>query len=122
MPRSRIALLTVLSLRVAYGVGLLAAPDRLSKRWLGALDDAARVGLRALGTREIALHSLAIAAVLGDGPVRPLLAASIAGDLSDIAATFASRPGLPSGSPLATAIVAGGSAALTAAAGRAADR
>ena len=122
MPRSRIALLTVLGLRIAYGAGLVAVPDRLSKRWLGALDDPARVGLRALGTREIALHSLAIAAVLQDGPVRPLLAASIAGDLSDIAGTFASRRGLPSGSPLATAVVAGGSAALTAAVGKGTER
>ena len=35
MPANRIAALTVLGLRMAYGAGLLAAPGRLSRRWLG---------------------------------------------------------------------------------------
>ena len=39
------------------------------------LDDKSRVALRGLGAREVALHVLAIAAVLGDAPVKPLLAA-----------------------------------------------
>jgi hypothetical protein len=115
MPRSRSALLAVLGLRIAYGVGLLAVPDRLSKRWLGEPSDPTRVALRGLGAREVVLHGLALASALRDGPVRPFLAASIAGDLSDIAATAAARRGLPSGSPAATTIVAGASAALTAA-------
>jgi hypothetical protein len=41
--------------------------------------------------------------------------ASIGGDLSDIASTFAARDGLPAGAAPKTAAVAGGSAALTAA-------
>jgi hypothetical protein len=47
--------------------------------------------------------------------VRPWLAVSIAGDLCDIAATTASRSGLPRGSAPATAAVAGASAAISAA-------
>lgn len=108
-------------MRVAYGAVLLVAPDKVTKRWLGPLDDAGRVGLRALGTREIVLHGLAIGSFLRGGPVRPFLAASIAGDVSDIVATVASRDGLPDNSPVATAAVAGGSAVLSAVVAAAVD-
>jgi hypothetical protein len=108
----------VLTFRVAYGAALLIAPGKVAgNRWLGpgAHQPAATVALRGLGAREVALHGIALSALATGGPVRPWLAASIAGDLADIASTFASREGLPSGSPAATAAVAGGSAALTAA-------
>jgi hypothetical protein len=48
--------------------------------------------------------------------VLPWFAASIAGDLADIGSTFAGRAALPSGSAPATALVAGASAAISAAA------
>jgi hypothetical protein len=108
----------ILTFRVAYGAALLIAPGKVAgKRWLGpgAYQPAATVALRGLGAREVAVHSIALVALTRDAPVRPWLAASIAGDLVDIAAAFVSRDGLPSGSPAATAAVAGGSAALTAA-------
>jgi hypothetical protein len=108
----------VLGFRVAYGVALLVAPGKVAgNRWLGpgARQPAATVALRGLGAREIAVHGIALVELARGGPVRPYLAASIVGDLADIGSTFASRDGLPSGSPVATAAVAGGSAALTAA-------
>ena len=108
----------LLSFRVAYGAGLLFAPGKVAgNRWLGpgARRPAATVALRGLGAREVALHGIALAALSRGAPLRPWLAASIAGDLADVVATFASRGGLPPGSPAATAAVAGGSAALTAA-------
>lgn len=110
------AVVAVLGLRIAYGAGLVAAPERLARRWLGpaAATPPTQVPLRALGVREAILHAGALAAVLGDRPVRPWLAASIAGDLSDIASTVAARRGLPGGAPAATAIVAGASAAISA--------
>jgi hypothetical protein len=110
------ATVAVIGLRIAYGVALVAAPERLAKRWLGpaAGTPPTQVPLRALGVREAILHAGALAAALDDRPVRPWLAASIAGDLSDIAATVAARRGLPGGAPAATAIVAGASAALSA--------
>ncbi len=122
--RSRIAAVAVLSLRVAYGAGLIAAPERLARRWLGptAADAPVQVALRGLGGREVAVHGLAIAAALRGAPVRPLLGVSIAGDLSDIAATAAGRRGLPSGSAPATLAVAGGSALVTAAVAAVVDR
>src|SRR3954447_24719154 len=117
MSRSRIAAVVVFGLRIAYGAALLAAPDKVTKRWLGPGRSAApaRVALRGLGARELAIHGAGLVAALRSAPVRPWLAASIAGDLSDIVATAGARGGLPSGSAPATAAVAGGSAALSAA-------
>jgi hypothetical protein len=108
----------LLSFRVAYGLALLVAPGKVAgNRWLGsgARQPAATVALRGLGAREVAVHGIALVELARGGPVRPYLAASIVGDLADITAAFASRDGLPEGSPTATAAVAGGSAALTAA-------
>ncbi len=115
---TRAAAAAVLGFRVAYGVALLVAPGKVAgNRWLGpsARQPAATVALRGLGAREVAVHGIAISALARGGAVRPWLAASIAGDIADITSTFASRDGLPDGSPAATAAVAGGSALLTAA-------
>jgi hypothetical protein len=114
MRRATAALLTF---RVAYGAALLIAPGKVAgNRWLGpgAHQPAAEVALRGLGAREVAVHAIALARLANGDPIRPFLAASIIGDLADIGAAFVSREGLPSGSPPATAAVAGGSAALTA--------
>jgi hypothetical protein len=111
----RVAAVAVLGLRVAYGAALIVAPERVTKSWLGPLGDPAKVAVRGLGGREIAVHGLAIAAAVRGRPLAPWLAASIAGDLTDIAATVAGRRGIPDGSPAKTAAVAGGSALLTAA-------
>ena len=114
----------VLGFRIAYGLALLVAPGKVAgNRWLGpgARQPAATVALRGLGAREVAVHGIALVALARGGEVRPWLAASVAGDLADIGAAFASRNGLPAGSPAATAAVAGGSAALTAAVAAALD-
>jgi len=105
----------VLAFRVAYGAGLIVAPERLSKTWLGPVDDAAKVALRGIGGREIAVHGFAIAAAVRGRPLAPWLAVSIAGDVNDIVATYAGRQGIPDDAPKKTALVAGGSAALSAA-------
>jgi hypothetical protein len=108
----------VLTFRVAYGAALLIAPGKVAgNRWLGpgAYQPAATVALRGLGAREVAVHGIALALLARGEAVRPWLAASIAGDLADVGAAFISRDGLPANSPAATAAVAGGSAALTAA-------
>jgi hypothetical protein len=108
------AAVAVLGLRVAYGAALLVAPERVTKSWLGPIGDPSKVALRGLAGRELALHGFAIAAALRDKPLAPWLVASMAGDFVDIAATFAGRRGIPDGAPGKTALVAGGSAALTA--------
>jgi hypothetical protein len=104
-------------MRIAYGAALAIAPARTTEKWLGT--DSGRpatgIALRALGAREIVLHGGAIAAAVTQAPVKPWLVASVGGDLSDIAATFAASRHVPDGAPLKTLAVAGGSAALSAA-------
>jgi len=123
--KARSAAVALLSLRVAYGAALIVAPAKVaSKRWLGpgASAAAARVPLRGLGAREVALHGLALATVLRGASARTLFGASIAGDLADVGAAVLDRDGLPEGSAIATAAVAGGSAVLTAAVAAALER
>jgi hypothetical protein len=117
MTRTRTAAVAVFGLRVAYGVALVAAPAKLTRSWLGpaAEGDPTQVALRGLGGREVLLHGFGIAAAVRGKPLLPWLLISMGGDLSDIAATFAGRGGIPDDAPKKTAAVAGGSAALTAA-------
>jgi len=124
MPASRILAVSVLGLRIAYGAALVAAPERLTRRWLGpaTAGDPAQVALRGLGAREVLLHAGGLAATVRGDAVRPWLAASVAGDLSDIAATVAGRRGLPKGSAPATLAVAGASALISVAVAAVLDR
>ena len=113
------AAIGVAAFRVAYGVALAAAPERLGRRWLGAGAAASgpvQVGLRGLAVRDAVVNAGALAAAVRGAPVRPWLAAAMAGDLADLAATVAARRGLPDGSPALAAAVIAGSLALTGAA------
>jgi hypothetical protein len=100
--------------RVAFGVGLLAAPQRVASGWLE--QDAARaptqVAIRGLGARDIALAGgLARAAHRGDD-LRPWLIGCAACDLSDIAATLAAGDSLGSRARWGTVALAGAAAAF----------
>ena len=116
MPTSRRIAVAVLGFRIAYGLGLVAFPERLTRTWLGPAGERGptKVGVRGLGARESLLHIGALAAALRGAPLRPWLAASIAGDLVDIASTAAARDEVPKVAPVATLVVAGGSAAISA--------
>jgi hypothetical protein len=111
----RAAVVGTMGLRIMYGVGLLVAPAPLTRRWLGSAADTAptQVPLRGLGTREAVLHAGAAVAASRGTAVRPWLLASVAGDLTDIAATVAQRRQLPQGAARATMAVAGGSALIS---------
>jgi uncharacterized membrane protein len=61
----------------------------------------------------VVLHTGALIAVRRRTALRPWLAASIAGDLTDVIATAAGRRRLPPGSPVATAAVGGGAALVS---------
>ena len=117
MPVPRRIAAAVLIGRIAYGAALVAAPARLTRRWLGPAADSPStgVGVRGLGAREVLLHAGALAVTVRGGDVRPWLAASIAGDLTDIASTYAAREGVPEESPKLTLAVAGASALVSAA-------
>ena len=102
--------------RIAFGVGLLAAPDRVAAGWLAA--DARRPGtqvaVRGLGARDVALAAgLAVSARAG-GAVRPWLVACMACDAADIASTLAATA-LPSRARWGTVALAGSAAAIGAA-------
>jgi hypothetical protein len=124
MPPVRLAAVSVLALRAAYGAALLAAPGRVTRQWLGpaAARPPAVVAVRGLAAREIAVHVAAMVDALRGAPLRPWLALSIAGDLADIAATAAGRHGVPDKAPAKTLAVAGGSAAISAALALLVDR
>jgi hypothetical protein len=117
MHAARASAVAVTSLRIAYGAALIAVPERLTRSWLGDTAERAggRVALRALGAREVLLHTGALRASLGGNCALPWLAASIGGDLTDITSTVAERSELPDGAARATVVVAGVSALLTAA-------
>jgi hypothetical protein len=72
----------------------------------------ARIATAAVLVLRVA-YGVALIAVRRDVPLRPWLAASAAGDLTDVIATAAGRRRLPPGSPLATLAVGGGSALVS---------
>ncbi len=81
-----------------------------------------QIPVQGLGTREIVLSTGIICAALRGGTIRPWLAGSIAGELTDVVATVARRDQLPEGAAVATALVGGSSALLSALLLAAADR
>jgi hypothetical protein len=105
----------VLSSRIAYGIALAAAPERMATKWIGApaAQPNGQVPLRGLGVREVTLHGAAIVALIRGEPMRPWFLASVIGDLSDIAATVVARNDVPPRAVLLTALTGGGAAALT---------
>ncbi len=110
--------------RIAYAAALIAAPKQFGGPWLGDAVErgGGRVAARALVTRDAAISVGLGAAAWRRGPARPWLAALVASDLADIAATLADRGDLPEHSVLGTAVVAGAGALAGAALYRAADQ
>jgi hypothetical protein len=123
MTRMRAAAAAVLTSRVAYGLALALAPERLAAGWIGApaQSKAGQVPLRALGAREAAFHGAALIALARDEPLRRWLVASIAGDLTDVIATIAARREVPGQAPWLTVALGGGAAALSAVVARGLD-
>ena len=100
--------------RLVFGVGLLAHPDRVAAGWVGP--DAARapvqVVIRGLGARDMAISAGALAALDDDDRLAHWIAAAIACDLSDIAATLAApADALPGNARWGTVALAGAAAA-----------
>jgi hypothetical protein len=83
--------------RIAFGAGLIAAPQRVAKGWLA--QDAQRpptqVAIRGLGARDIALAGGVVLAAREDGALRPWLVGCLVCDLADIASTLAAGSALP---------------------------
>ena len=105
--------------RVALGVGLLVAPGRFGRPWVGAAADrpGGQVALRGLGARDVLLGFIALH-LAGHGQVAGRAAHACAlADGVDFAATLAARRDLP---PSAGGVVAlaGGAAVAGAVLGR----
>jgi hypothetical protein len=124
MKIARATAAAVLAFRISYGSVLTLAPGRVAQGWLGPATEGApvQVALRGLGARDAILHAGALLALRRGAPLRPWLAASIAGDLTDVIATAVGRRGLPRGSSPATLAVGGGAALASAALAIAVDR
>lgn len=104
--------------RLLFGVGMIAAPDKLTSRWIG--DDGERgpvqVLIRGLGARDIALSAGALASLGDDDQLAVWLAGAVLADLSDVAAVFVPPASqLPDNARLGTVLLGGGAAAAGAA-------
>lgn len=101
--------------RIAFGVALLAVPDRIGESWLGDGGTTAptQVALRGLGARD-AVVGMAMIHTAGDADRGHRWArTSAAGDLTDIAATVAARALLPRSGVLGTIALGGATAAAS---------
>jgi len=99
--------------RLAFGVGLIARPERVAGGWIGK--DAERGGvkivLRGLGARDVALSAGALAALGDEDRLVHWLAAAVGCDLSDVVSTLAAPAGsLPGNARWGTVALGGGSA------------
>jgi hypothetical protein len=109
--------------RIAFGAGLIAAPQRVASGWLPGEAGRAptQVAIRGLGARDIALAGGVILAARQGAGVRPWVVGCVACDLADIAATLGAGDALPARSRWGTVALAGVSAAIGAAVAARAD-
>jgi hypothetical protein len=77
------------ALRVLYAVGLMVAPARVAKPWLGdAAGSAGSVAVRGLGARDLVLSLGAMATARTGQDMRPWLAALAVSDAADLTGTL----------------------------------
>ncbi len=99
--------------RIALGIGVLAAPTRVTAGWLGEQHATMPVVVdlaRSLGARDAAL-GVAVLATLDDPVAGPRLqAAAAAVDIVDALATVIARRHLPRSGVVGTVALAGGAA------------
>lgn len=115
---------TVMSVgRIAIGAGLLAAPARFSRSWVG--EDAERASvqtaMRGLGARDVALGLGGLLARRHGQSTRGWLEAAALADLGDATATLAAWDDLPPTGRWLVLAMAGGAAAVGAALARVVD-
>jgi hypothetical protein len=98
--------------RVGFGVALIVSPGRATSLWLGgdASRPAARVVIRGLGARDLALGVGAL--VVPESELRPWVAAAIVADTADLIGTVAAGGSLPRAGRIVVGALASGGAAL----------
>lgn len=104
--------------RAALGIAVLAVPEAIGSSWIGSAagDPRVRVLIRAVGARDLALGAGTARAIALGGRPDAWLLASAASDSVDFVATLLARDELPATGVAITLPLAGGSAALCAAA------
>jgi hypothetical protein len=99
-------------LRVALGAGLVVAPARSARGWVG--EDGTTPGAQvmgiAVGARDVAVAAGTLRAFARDEDVRPWLAASVLCDAADAAANLSRRGALPATGAIGVTALAGGAA------------
>jgi hypothetical protein len=98
--------------RAAIGVGVIVAPHRVAKNWVGETGTGVRVIGAALGARDVAVALGTLNALHRDEGVKPWLAASALCDAADAAATFTHRDELPKAGAIGVTALAAAGAAL----------
>src|SRR4051794_31097062 len=100
--------------RVAFGLGLLLAPERLAGPWLGsqARSPGAKVALAGLGARDLGIGLGAAWAAGAGTEVRPWILAGVLADAADCTATIRHRRSLPALGVVGVGALAAGSAAF----------
>jgi hypothetical protein len=114
MSLPRTAAAVIAAGRLAFGVGLFAVPERIASGWLGpdAGRAPAKIALRGLGARDIAISAGTLAALRGDDDrLAQWVAAAIGCDASDVLATLlAPSDALPGNARWGTVALGGGTA------------
>jgi len=118
MPPTRTLTAAFAAGRLAFGAGLLAAPERVASSWIGpdAGHEPVKIVTRGLGARDIALSAGVLAFIDDEDTLAALLAFTVLCDLCDVAATLAApADSLPGNARWGTVAMAGGAAAAGAA-------
>jgi hypothetical protein len=101
-------------LRAALGAGLVVAPARAARGWVGeeGTTPGAQVMGIAVGVRDFALGAGTLRAFARDEDVRPWLAASVLCDAADTAANLSRRSALPATGAIGVTALAGSATLL----------
>ncbi len=101
-------------LRVALGAGLVIAPARSARGWVG--EDGTTPGAQvmgiAVGARDIAVAAGTLRALSRGEDARPWVAASVLCDAADAAANLSRRDALPATGAIGVTALAGSAALL----------
>ena len=114
---TRQAVLGFAGLRIVYALGLLAAPGRVAKGWIGdsAEHPGGAVALRGLGARDLVLSVGVAGAAWTGADARPWLVACAASDAADLTSTLiAPKASLPAKAKPGAVAAAGGAGAIAA--------
>ncbi len=119
MPALRTVATALAASRIAFGAGMVLAPGLAARSWVGAgaRDDRMQILARAMGVRDLAVGTAALAALRSDEParIREWFGIQTATDAVDLLATVAAGPRTPTAARLFAGTLAAASVAVAAA-------